>query len=102
LPLGISRLGSSSSDSGGGGGGVAELWGASVGALVASGCVLEVEFETRVAVEASPVFFSMVGGMSVVECLPVVQGGMVRNSSNVRTRGLQHFHPISCIVRILQ
>lgn len=28
-----------------------------------------------------------------MECLPVVQGGMVMNSSKVRTRGLQHFHP---------
>lgn len=30
---------------------------------------------------------------SIVECLPLVQGGIVRNSSNVRTRGLQHFQP---------
>jgi hypothetical protein len=29
----------------------------------------------------------------MVECLPVVQGGMARNSSKVRTRGLQHFQP---------
>jgi hypothetical protein len=28
-----------------------------------------------------------------VLCLPVVQGGMVMNSSKVKTRGLQHFHP---------
>ena len=33
------------------------------------------------------------GVSSTVECLPVVQGGMERNSSNVSTRGLQHFHP---------
>lgn len=33
------------------------------------------------------------GVSSTVECLPVVQGGMVRNSSNVKTRGLQHFQP---------
>ena len=33
------------------------------------------------------------GVSSTVECLPVVQGGMARNSSNVRTRGLQHFQP---------
>ena len=26
-------------------------------------------------------------------CLPVVQGGIERNSSKVRTRGLQHFQP---------
>src|ERR1700722_2848232 len=38
--------------------------------------------------------FSRTGGRSVVECLPVVQGGMDRNSSNVRTRGLQHFQPV--------
>lgn len=42
-------------------------------------------------------FFSTWGGWSVVLCLPVVQGGMVRNSSNVRTRGLQHFQPIFCM-----
>ena len=30
---------------------------------------------------------------AVEECLPVVQGGMVRNSSKVRTRGLQHCQP---------
>jgi len=31
--------------------------------------------------------------MSVVECFPVVQGGMAINSSKVSTRGLQHFQP---------
>lgn len=36
------------------------------------------------------------GVSSIVECLPVVQGGIVINSSKVRTRGLQHFHPGSC------
>ena len=35
------------------------------------------------------------GVSSVVECLPFVQGGIERNSSNVRTRGLQHFQPKS-------
>jgi hypothetical protein len=30
---------------------------------------------------------------STVECLPVVHGGMLRNSSKVKTRGLQHFQP---------
>lgn len=38
-------------------------------------------------------FFSTAGGRSVVLCLPVVHGGMVRNSSKVKTRGLQHFQP---------
>lgn len=34
------------------------------------------------------------GVSSTVECLPVVQGGISKNSSNVKTRGLQHFQPI--------
>ena len=34
------------------------------------------------------------GVSSTVECLPVVQGGISRNSSKVRTRGLQHFQPV--------
>lgn len=42
---------------------------------------------------ASGLFFSIAGGLSVVECFPVVQGGIERNSSKVRTRGLQHFQP---------
>ena len=42
---------------------------------------------------SSPCFFSICGGRSVVECLPVVQGGIERNSSKVKTRGLQHFQP---------
>jgi hypothetical protein len=68
-------------------------WGAEIGALEASG-VGVAGFETGVAAsEVSICFFSIVGGMSVVECLPVVQGGIARNSSKVRTRGLQHFHP---------
>lgn len=35
------------------------------------------------------------GVSSTAECLPLVQGGMERNSSKVRTRGLQHFQPSS-------
>lgn len=35
------------------------------------------------------------GVSSTVECFPVVQGGIERNSSNVKNRGLQHFQPIS-------
>ena len=34
------------------------------------------------------------GVLSTIECFPVVHGGIERNSSKVRTRGLQHFHPI--------
>lgn len=30
---------------------------------------------------------------STVECLPVVHGGIERNSSKVKKRGLQHFQP---------
>ena len=33
------------------------------------------------------------GVSSTVECTPVVHGGMERNSSKVRTRGLQHVQP---------
>lgn len=35
------------------------------------------------------------GVSSVVECLPIVHGGIDRNSSNVKTRGLQHLQPDS-------
>ena len=38
-------------------------------------------------------FLGGAGVSSMVECLPVVQGGISRNSSKVRTRGLQHIHP---------
>lgn len=34
------------------------------------------------------------GVSSTVECFPVVHGGIERNSSNVKTRGLQHVQPI--------
>ena len=33
----------------------------------------------------------------MVECLPVVQGGIDKNSSNVKNRGLQHFHPAQSV-----
>ena len=36
---------------------------------------------------------SGLGMSSTVECFPVVQGGIERNSSNVKNRGLQHFQP---------
>ena len=38
-------------------------------------------------------FFVGAGVSSTVECLPVVHGGIARNSSNVKTRGLQQFQP---------
>lgn len=37
---------------------------------------------------------SVKGGSMTVVCLPVVHVGIVKNSSNVRTRGLQHFQPV--------
>ena len=40
---------------------------------------------------------SGLGVSSTVECLPVVHGGMLRNSSKVSTRGLQHFQPDSMV-----
>jgi hypothetical protein len=35
------------------------------------------------------------GVSTTVACWPVAQGGIERNSSNVRTRVLQHFQPVS-------
>jgi hypothetical protein len=46
-----------------------------------------------VGASAGAAFGSSAGVSSTVLCLPVVQGGMVMNSSKVKTRGLQHFHP---------
>jgi len=43
-------------------------------------------------------FGSGAGVSSTVECLPVVQGGMDRNSSKVSTRGLQHFQPVEHLI----
>jgi len=40
---------------------------------------------------------SGLGVSSTSACLPVVHGGMSRNSSKVRTRGLQHFQPTTAI-----
>ena len=34
-------------------------------------------------------------GVCTVECSPIVHGGIDRNSSNVRTRALQHRQPLS-------
>jgi hypothetical protein len=90
----MGRLGSSLSESGETGGGVGTGWGAEMGArdeAVGSSGVGEIE---SVATELGSGWdFSRAGGRSVVECLPVVQGGIDRNSSKVRTRGLQHFQP---------
>jgi hypothetical protein len=59
------------------------------------------EAESVAAEAGSGWDFSRAGGRSVVECLPVVQGGIDKNSSKVRTRGLQHFQPVqlsNCMV----
>ncbi len=94
----ISSDGSSDSDSGGGAGDRAGDGAAAIG------CKLKAPF---MAVEEIGFGGGGVGWVSsegagggpgeevssTVECLPVVQGGIARNSSNVKTRGLQHFHP---------
>jgi hypothetical protein len=91
----MGRLGSSLSESAETGGGVGTCWGAEMGAreeAVDGSGVGEIEsVATKVG---SGWDFSTAGGRSVVECLPVVQGGIDRNSSKVRTRGLQHFQPV--------
>lgn len=95
-PSGISSAGSSSSDSGGGGGGgVAEGVATLTGARGRAGpAVWDVVVSFRRAGSEGASFFSIWGGRSVVLCLPVVQGAISRNSSKVKTRGLQHFQPV--------
>ena len=90
----MGRLGSSLSESGETGGGVGTGWGAEMGARDEAADVSGVGVESVAAELGSGWDFSRAGGRSVVECLPVVQGGIDRNSSKVRTRGLQHFQPI--------
>lgn len=63
------------------------------GALEGSGAGVVGLYAGVASEEVSGCFFSRVGGKSVVECLPIVHGGIERNSSNVKTRGLQHFQP---------
>jgi hypothetical protein len=97
LSGGISRAGSSTSDSPGVG---VEDWegycrgGWKMGLRGGGGVAVTVmplgpgpEFWPSDALEAAT------GVSSTVEWVPVVQGGMERNSSNVRTRGLQQFQP---------
>lgn len=92
FPSGISRLGSSSSDSACGGGGVGTCWGATGFRSGTEALRLSILAASSESVSAAA-FFSSSGGLSVVECWPSVQGGISMNSSKVRTRGLQHFHP---------
>lgn len=55
--------------------------------------LLLLDASLRTAGSAGASFFSIWGGRSVVLCLPCVHGSISRNSSKVRTRGLQHFQP---------
>ena len=98
---GVGKEGSSDSDSGGGGGMPAT---AGCGAWATRGpdagvgvpCMTEIDFCGGSL--CSDVFGDLASSGSgvafTVECLPVVHGGILRNSSNVNTRGLQHFQPI--------
>ena len=101
-PCGIIADGPSDSESGGGAGereGVGVAIGASglEGSSDESGPFVETDIGFGGAgsgkVSEGVGFGSGVGVSSTVECLPVVHGGISRNSSNVRTRGLQHFQP---------
>lgn len=65
--------------------------------MAGSGAKIGGAAEVLVCVSSSTVFGGGAGVSSMVECLPVVQGGIARNSSNVRTRGLQHIQPVSSI-----
>jgi hypothetical protein len=102
-PCGIVADGSSDSESGGGAG-EREGVGVASGARDLDGSSDEsepfVETETGFggagigkASSEGACFGAGTGVSSTVECLPVVHGGISRNSSNVRTRGLQHFQP---------
>ena len=97
---GIDSEGSSESGSGGGAGVAVLLVGVGIGAVlveigVVTGTVSLVDSDCPVPPyrEISAFLGSSLGVSSTVVCLPVVQGGMLRNSSKVRTRGLQHFQP---------
>lgn len=59
--------------------------------------LVDMGFNRGASSSAFASFAAEAGVSSTVECLPVVHGGMFRNSSNVRTRGLQHFHPVRLV-----
>jgi hypothetical protein len=97
MPSLISRLGSSSSDSGGGAG---EALGLGVACAVGNrgaGAGRDSSSDPRltwVSLGTSGAFTgSGLGVSSTSECLPFVQGSIARNSSKVKTRGLQHSQP---------
>lgn len=103
MPAGIEASGSSDSSGGGSGFGVLDGVGccgaeSAVAAesgfvVVGNGAKTGTAADEDVGVSSGAGFGAGAGVSSTVECLPVVQGGMARNSSNVRTRGLQHFQP---------
>lgn len=104
---GTERLGSSESDSGaaagegGGGGAGCARCGGRDGAVEASlSCVATIVGVGADAGGASELGLggSGAGVSSMVECFPVVHGGIARNSSKVRTRDLQHFQPIKASI----
>ena len=93
-----SSLSSSSRGSGveglGGGAIEEERFSVAAGVLVDAG-TSEIGF-SRGSSSGRTSFVGCAGVSSTVECFPVVHGGISRNSSKVRTRGLQHFQPKSC------
>ena len=96
--VGISASGSSDSSSGGSGFGVPEGVGREAARLEAIGRVTGTGAGIGAAAtipDASTAegLGAGAGVSSTVECLPFVQGGIERNSSKVRNRGLQHIQP---------
>lgn len=99
MPSLISRLGSSSSDSGGGAGEADGLGVACAVGSLGAGAGSDSSSDPRltwVPLGTSGAWTgSGLGVSSTSECFPFVQGSIARNSSKVRTRGLQHSQPAS-------
>jgi hypothetical protein len=96
MPSLSATLGSSSSDSGGAG----EAAGLGAACAVGSrgaGAGRDSSSDPRLTCvplgTSGALTGSGTGVSSTSECVPVVQGSIARNSSKVRTRGLQHFQP---------
>ena len=97
MPSLSAMLGSSSSDSGGGAGEAGGCGAACAvgrrGAGAGSDSCSDPRSTWLPLGTSGALAGSGAGVSSTSECLPVVQGSMVRNSSKVSTRGLQHFQP---------
>lgn len=97
MPFLSATLGSSSSDSAGGAGDAVGLGAACAAGSRGAGAGSDSSREPRLTCvplgTSGACTGSGAGVSSTSECLPVVQGSIARNSSNVRTRGLQHFQP---------